>query len=69
LFLFPSLKEKLRGIRFENSEAVLKESEVILKDLTKNGLQQVFKDWQRHYKKCIEVGGDYLEKEYVNIEM
>ena len=34
-FLFPSLKTKLQGIRFETSEAVLKKSEVILKDLTK----------------------------------
>lgn len=68
-FLFPSLKAKLRGIRFENSEAVLKKSEAILKDLTKNGLQHVFKDWQRRYKKCIEVGGDYFEKDHVNIEM
>ncbi|XP_068085252.1 uncharacterized protein [Anabrus simplex] len=44
IFLFASLKAKLRGIRFENFEAVLKESEAILKDLTKIGLQHVFKD-------------------------
>ena len=36
-FLFPSLKAKLLGIQFETSEAVLKKSEAILKDLTKNG--------------------------------
>ena len=34
-FLFPSLKTKLQGNRFEISEAVLKKSEAILKDLTK----------------------------------
>ena len=34
-FLFPWLKTKLQGIRFETSEAVLKKSEAILKDLTK----------------------------------
>ena len=33
-FLFPSLKTKLQGIRFETSEAVLKKCEAILKDLT-----------------------------------
>ena len=33
-FLFPSLKTKLQVIRFETSEAVLKKSEEILKDLT-----------------------------------
>ncbi|PSN38321.1 hypothetical protein C0J52_23225 [Blattella germanica] len=50
-FLYPLLKVNLRGIRFENSEAVFKKSEAILKDLTKNGLQHVFKDWQSQYKK------------------
>ena len=34
-FLLPSLKTKLQGILFETSEAVLKKSEAILKDLTK----------------------------------
>ena len=56
-FLFPSLKTKLQGIWFETSEAVLKKSEVILKDLTKNGLHHVFEEWQQRCKKCIELGG------------
>ena len=47
-FLFPSLKAKLRGIRFENSEAVLKKSEAILKDLTKNGLCHEFEERQQN---------------------
>ena len=50
-FLFPSLKAKLRGIRFETSEAVLKKNEAILKDLTKNGLRHVFEEWQQRCKK------------------
>ena len=52
-FLFPPVKTKLQGIRFENSEAVLKKSEAILKDLTKNGLHHVFEEWQQRCKKCI----------------
>ena len=68
-FLFPSLKAKLRGIRFETSEAVLKKSEAILKDLTKNGLHHVFKEWQQRRKKCIQLGWEYLENDHVNIEL
>ena len=56
-FLFPSLNTKLQGIRFDISEAVLKESEAILKDLTKNGLHLVFEEWQQRCKKCIQLGG------------
>ena len=68
-FLFPSLKTKLQVIRFETSEAVLKKSEAILKDLTKNGLHHVFEEWQQRSKKCIQLGGEYFEKDNVNIEL
>ena len=62
-FLFPSLRAKLQSIRFETSEAVLKKSEAILKDLTKNGLHHVFEEWQQRCKKCIQLGGKYFEKD------
>ena len=68
-FLFPSLKRKLQGIWFETSKAVLKKSETILKDLTKNGLQHVFEEWQQRSKKCIQLGVEYFEKDHVNIEL
>ena len=68
-FLFPSLKTKLQGICFETSEAVLKKSEAILKDLTKNGLRIVFEEWQQCCKKCIQLWGEYFEKDHVNIEL
>ena len=61
-FLFPSLKTKLQGIRFETSEAVLKKNEAILKDLTKNGLHHVFEEWQQRCKKYIQLGGNTLKK-------
>ena len=62
-FFFPSLKTKLQGIRFEISEAVLKKSEAILKDLTKNGLHHVFEEWQQRCKKCIQLWeGSTLKK-------
>ena len=61
-FLFPSLKTKLQGIRFETSEAVLKKSEAILKDLTKNGLYNLFEEWQLGCKKCVQLWGSTLKK-------
>ena len=68
-FLFPSLKTKLQGIRFETSEAVLKKSEAILKDLTKNGLHHVFEEWQQRCSQYIQLVGEYFEKDHVNIEL
>ena len=69
-FLFPLLKADLRGIRFETFEAVLKKSEAIIKDLSKNALRQVFEEWQQRCKKCIQLGeGEYFEKEHVDIQL
>ena len=68
-FLFPSLKTKLQGFQFETSEAVLKKSEAILKDLTKNGLHHVFEEWQQRCKKCIQLVVEYFEKYHGNIEL
>ena len=65
-FLFPSLKAKLRGIRCEISEAVLKKCEAILNDLTKNGLNHVFEEWQQRCKKCIRLGRGILWKRSCN---
>ena len=69
VFLFPPLKEKLRGIRFDTSDAVLKKSEAIIKDLTKNGMRHVFEKWQQRCKKYIQLEGEYFEKDRVNIEL
>ena len=47
---------------------MLKKNETIFKDLTKNGLSHVFEEWQHRCKKCIQLGGEYFEKDHVNIE-
>ena len=63
-FLFPNLKKRLRGQRFSSSEAVVKASEAILKDLSKNGLQHVFEDWKKRWDKCIACNRNYFEKDH-----
>ena len=68
-FLFPSLMVKLLGIRFETSEAVLKKSEAIIKDLKKNGLHHVLEEWQQCCQKCNQLGREYFEKDHVNIDL
>lgn len=66
-FLFPALKSRLRGRRFSDNSEILKASEAVLKDLSKNGLRHVFEDWKTRMKKCIQVGGDYFEKDHVPV--
>ena len=63
-FLFPNLKKHLRGRRFQSSEAVVKAVEAVLKNLSKNGFQHAFADWQKRWDKCIASNGDYFEKDH-----
>jgi [histone H3]-lysine36 N-dimethyltransferase SETMAR len=61
-FLFPKLKEQLRGTRFLNDEEVI---EVVNDWLGEQGKQfyfQCFQALQHRYEKCIRLSGDYVEK-------
>ena len=60
-FLFPRMKDRLRGIRFQSTEEMKKASENYLKGLQKKDFEEVFQDWKRRMEKCIDAGGNYFE--------
>jgi len=62
-FLYPSVKKHLKGKRFANVTEALKSLEANLKRLSKNGFQHVFLEWQRRWKKCILLEGEYIERD------
>ena len=61
-YLFPQLKEELRGKRFETDDDVMTAVEQWFYDqekvFLKNSLMKLEKRWQ----KCIDKSGDYVEK-------
>ncbi|GFW28181.1 histone-lysine N-methyltransferase SETMAR [Trichonephila clavipes] len=61
-WLFRQLKKSLRGKRFASNKACVKTAEVVLKQLSQNGLVQVFKKWTKFWDKCITCHGSYFEK-------
>ncbi|GFX27042.1 histone-lysine N-methyltransferase SETMAR [Trichonephila clavipes] len=65
-WLFPQLKEPLRGKRFASNKACVKAAEAVLKKLSQNGLLHVFKKWTERWDKCITCHGSYFEKDHVN---
>ena len=59
-FLFPHVKDSFRGIRFQSTEELKKASENYLKRLLKKDFEEVFQDWKRRMKKCVDaVGNDF----------
>ena len=61
-FLFPRIKDKLRGLRFESAEEAVDAFETEIKHLTPEDWKKCFGDWFSRMQKCIDCGGKYFEK-------
>ena len=62
-YLFPKITKNVRGRRFETRNDVLKAVREELDKLEKRDFEECFDAWLRRLKKCIEVGGNYVEVE------
>jgi [histone H3]-lysine36 N-dimethyltransferase SETMAR len=60
-FLFPELKNHLRGNRYQSDSEVNAAVSGVLKVLSKDGLWSVMEAWQNRWTKCIESEGHYFE--------
>ena len=60
-FLFPKLKMKLKGRRFQTLEEIQAESQALLNTLRENDFQECFKNWQLCWDRCQASEGDKVE--------
>ena len=60
-WLFPKLKENLRGNRFSTIEDMKEAVTRVLNTLTQEDFQGGFQKLLERYNKCIDVGGEYFE--------
>jgi hypothetical protein len=59
--LFPKMKLKLKGRRFDTIEEIQAESRVVLDTLTIKDVQEAFQKWRRRWDRCLHAGGYYFE--------
>ena len=59
--LFPKLKEKLRGCRYETIEEMKEAVTKVIDTLTQEDFYGAFQKLLERYNKCIAAGGDYFE--------
>ena len=59
--LFPKLKEKLRGCRYETIEEMKEAVTKVIDTLTKEDFRRALQKLLERYNKCIAAGGDYFE--------
>ena len=60
-FLFPKMKFKLKGRRFDTTEEIQAESQRVLDTLIEKDFHEAFQKWRRRWDRCLYVGGNYFE--------
>jgi len=60
-FLFPKMKLKLKGRRFDTVEEIQAESQRVLDTLTEKDFQEAFQKWSRRWDRRLHAGGNYIE--------
>ncbi len=61
-FFFPALKSDLAGRSFADEKELKIAVEGCSRQLAREGFWHVFERWNKRMTKCIELGGDYVEK-------
>jgi hypothetical protein len=59
--LFPKLKMKLNGRRFETVSDIQRESQAVLDSIKENYFHGAFEAWKKQWDRCICSQGDYFE--------
>jgi len=60
LSLFPKLKLRMKGRRFDTTEEIQEESQRVLDTIPKSDFQRCFQAWQKRWDRCIRANGEYF---------
>ena len=60
-FLFPKLKLRMKGRRFDTIEELQEESQRVLDTVPKSDFQGCFQAWQKRWDHCIRAKEEYFE--------
>lgn len=61
-WLFPRVKQTLKGKRFESTDEIKQKTTSCLRAIPKQDFFRCFENWQQRWSKCVCVGGDYIEE-------
>ena len=60
-FLFPKIKEILKGRHFDDIDNIRSNTTAVLKAIPQNHFQNCFEGWTRRWHQCIASQGEYFE--------
>jgi hypothetical protein len=67
-FLFPNIKEILKGRHFHNTDDIRSNMMAALKAISQNQFQNCFEWWTRRWHWCIASQGEYFEGNHSDIQ-
>ena len=67
-FLFPKIKEILKGRYFNDLDDIRSNTMANLKAISQNQFQNCFEGWTRRWHRCIASQGEYFESDHGSIQ-
>ena len=67
-FLFPKIKEILKGRHFDDNDDISSSTTAALKAIPQNQFQNCFKGYSRGWHQCIVSRGEYFEGDHRGIQ-
>jgi len=67
-FLFPNIKEIVKGKHFDDIDDTRSNTTAALKAIPQNQFQNCFKGWTRRWHRCIASQGEYFEGDHGGIQ-
>ena len=67
-FLFPKIKEILKGRHFDDIDDIRRNTAAVLKAISQNQFQNCFEGWTRRWHRCIGSQGEYFEGDHSGIQ-
>ena len=67
-FLFPKIKEILKGRHFDDIDDIRSNTTAALKAIPQNHFQNCFEGWTRRLHQCIVSQGEYFEGDHSGIQ-
>jgi len=67
-FLFPKIKETLKGMYFDENDDIRINTKAALKVFPQHQFQNCFEEWTRGWHRCIASQGEYFEGDYGGIQ-
>jgi len=67
-FMFPQIKEILKGRHFDDIDDIRSNTTAALKAIPQNHFQNCFEGWTRRWHLCIATQGEYFEGDHGGIQ-